>query len=1125
MGSKQPPMHMDTMVEQAPLVIPSAQSSPNSPEAKSDHQDGGVSLGTGRRRRHCSDSGLPLPPLPQPFTQAQLETWLDFFRQQRIYEWKIFQHLQGGQLLSGEEVANYPGISASAEDTGATALHVAAAWGHTELTRALLKVGADPGARHLNGSSPIHLAISQGRLEVVAILVGHTPSLVDSYNNKNGFYPLHTASLHKAKEIAKVLVYAGAKVEQNTEVTKISPAPLTVFHLAVAEFAKIKTKRIKDRAEVERRMTNVMEARVSLRLKTLSRASTTDCKKCGGEEERKEDCDQLKERTLEMLEFLMSRMPESSVTFCDYSKGSLLHCFCSVDWSPGVATLLSPTFQHPPDPRDRQGVTPLLLALSLGHLASARELLAHPINASLVHPIQRLAPLQMLIKHALTITTLHLEVVQLLLDQSADPTVAMESDSPVCMATNDTLDVKLLDKFLDYLDSSNINTVDRTTGDTLLHFAVASKDRNDIIKLLEKGADIMIDNRSEERKAKNSVLPMEVAVKQGQGAEYFAALMTYGFNRLVEAMRGDMAKTERFLQTHLVGGSKEKEREFVQEVLLVLQAPRVLQLTLTREQLQAIIHYTRGTSSTVFSKTALSWANENNDRATCMELLRLERQVHGGEDQGLVDGLRCLKNHLTSDSLLPWIIDTYNDFYSPGSARWIMAIMSVLCELVVVSYIPYIYDFYSDIDLAVQYRRIGQENSSFYDSELWYCRDERISGEVGETDHYREHFLKAYWITSVTIAISAAIYIVTVLLHSNPRFIMKWEGRFRRHLEASVPPRVLEFTWRVVEAVLVVGCKLAWPVVHMVRRVRYRASTRRSGERCLVLESDVSWGVVKTVEHGLEASSQLFLQLWLLVLYLPVISMWDSSQTLIRSVTGAANFLTFDLYPACFLEKSLGKVALNLVSLSLGAAFTKVTKHGVVACDRPLRVVPIFTSYVLQILARLYAFRLLLLIDSPLGQYKLLIFFLVHFLLVFVFRVAFEDINLRNSPLRLANLRHSLISIARMLLGVLSSSIIMVHLHTPDIPKRVFLSHAAFFLLVLVEHLVILLLSLPPLSSAVWVLVLWLASAMLHLLHYTWSHPWAALNGPSLPWRRDQRGETQYWGRGEEPQGNGVQLK
>ena len=73
------------------------------------------------------------------------------------------------------------------------------------------------------------------------------------------------------------------------------------------------------------------------------------------------------------------------------------------------------------------------------------------------------------------------------------------------------------------------------------------------------------------------------------------------------------------------------------------------------------------------------------------------------------------------------------------------------------------------------------------------------------------------------------------------------------------------------------------------------------------------------------------------------------------------------------------------------------------------------------------------------------------------------------------------------------------------------MSHTCFFLLILIEHFIIILLpyltssSFPPDSCldhssynsiAITVMTLWLSGVLFHLLHYSWSHPWATINGP-----------------------------
>ena len=208
------------------------------------------------RRRHCSDSGLPLPALAAPFTQEQLASFLHYFRQHSIYEWKIFQHLQGDQLQEGRQVPNYPGLDTAARsawflflhhlflplsssliprilfllllffllqlhpssDTGSTALHLSCSWGLAPLTRALLQAGASPHVTNSHGSSPIHMALARGHRDLVQILLAHTPSLVTSFNTKNGFHPLHTAALYRDRDSVGLLLQAGARIDQDTQV-------------------------------------------------------------------------------------------------------------------------------------------------------------------------------------------------------------------------------------------------------------------------------------------------------------------------------------------------------------------------------------------------------------------------------------------------------------------------------------------------------------------------------------------------------------------------------------------------------------------------------------------------------------------------------------------------------------------------------------------------------------------------------------------------------------------------------------------------------------------------------------------------------------------------------------------
>ena len=56
------------------------------------------------------------------------------------------------------------------QNNGDTALTVAAFWGHFDVARALLEIGADPLIRNGNGLTALMLAEQQGHIEVIRLL-------------------------------------------------------------------------------------------------------------------------------------------------------------------------------------------------------------------------------------------------------------------------------------------------------------------------------------------------------------------------------------------------------------------------------------------------------------------------------------------------------------------------------------------------------------------------------------------------------------------------------------------------------------------------------------------------------------------------------------------------------------------------------------------------------------------------------------------------------------------------------------------------------------------------------------------------------------------------------------------
>jgi hypothetical protein len=196
--------------------------------------------------------------------------------------------------------------------------------------------------------------------------------------------------------------------------------------------------------------------------------------------------------------------------------------------------------------------------------------------------------------------------------------------------------------------------------------------------------------------------------------------------------------------------------------------------------------------------------------------------------------------------------------------------------------------------------------------------------------------------------------------------------------------------WPCKMFLILVG-KLLWPIVHFVRRVIYEASPKRSQHQDVVAKSDAVWNNIKFVEYGLESSIQLFLQLWLLHPFLPTIAAWDMTELVNRYISGLTNFFTFELHPACYVEKVLIKIALSVFSLSLGMS-QMMRKPG----QSVLSTLPMFVSLVAQTIGRIFAFKSLVLMSTPLGYYKYVLFLLFHIMLVLIIKTLFEVHSLKD---------------------------------------------------------------------------------------------------------------------------------
>jgi hypothetical protein len=581
---------------------------------------------------------------------------------------------------------------------------------------------------------------------------------------------------------------------------------------------------------------------------------------------------------------------------------------------------------------------------------------------------------------------------------------------------------------------------------------------------------------------------------------------------------------------------------------------------LEKEDLKEIIHYKTNDVNSLFSKTALNWANENNDSVMTLDLLMLEKEAHSSEKEGLA----CIRDNLSKDAMLPRIVESYHNLYVETIyKRRCRAFFIVLIDLLLLSYMPFMYDMYSDITLADTFYGFVYNNKTFDVSEMiqcpgnqfnFSCYDRTMLGHTASSDkssydtmdqtsgssyenllNLHQMFQVAFITTCFSIIISLVFYLYSIpvnpdlwtnhdldiyllaLIDSLPVTFRPSLRRQQVIFDQARRNCVVLFMWKELQ-------KLLWPFNHMRQRMKYLASLKSSKHSDLHSVSDETWTNIRAMEYGVESSLQLLLQIWLLKPFLSDISTWSNTEVVVRCITGLANFLTFDTYPSCYIEKALGKILLTIISLTLGVANMKCYKHGQGFMDKPLKIISIFFSILAQTIARILAFKSLILLEAPLDKYAR--FFLLHFFLVFAIKILFETPSSKDTLTALSEACQSksltLIKtfsgdLLRFIFSGLTSFIVMIHFRQKQpastTSRFTFLPHTLFFILSLAENLV--LVTLPYMaphlfpevdcftadsrSRAVWmVVVLWFVGVISQILHYKMAHDFSPLNGPQL---------------------------
>ncbi len=129
------------------------------------------------------------------------------------------------------------------DSSGMSPLHIAIAEGHIALVSLLLQHGASPALNSRSAGTPLHIALQHHRIEIINDLVSAIsdrgdPTLLD-IEDKKGRSALHYAVYFRMRGAVQLLLRAGASIAQAEQQTRMSVAERyksghTVLHVTAA---------------------------------------------------------------------------------------------------------------------------------------------------------------------------------------------------------------------------------------------------------------------------------------------------------------------------------------------------------------------------------------------------------------------------------------------------------------------------------------------------------------------------------------------------------------------------------------------------------------------------------------------------------------------------------------------------------------------------------------------------------------------------------------------------------------------------------------------------------------------------------------------------------------------------
>eukprot|EP00094_Tigriopus_californicus_P001992 TCALIF_01920-PA protein Name:"Similar to ANK2 Ankyrin-2 (Homo sapiens)" AED:0.42 eAED:0.42 QI:11/0.75/0.4/0.8/1/1/5/0/1087 len=582
-------------------------------------------------------------------------------------------------------------------ESGNTILHIAAKLGEHKLVGALTHLCVDVNGTNNRGDTPMHLAAEFGQHNVIQILLKRGANL-DLFNNLS-FKPIQVAAIKCHGKCLEVLI----KYDSNYRI--LNDQKETLIHLACrASFAKLLT--------IKEEVTDLLGGIDSVE---HSKSSPHFCQDLESRERLLEQ--DLYDKIIPVFDLLLSHFRRSPDLLeiedtISTSPGTILHYFAALNLVEGARTLLSYPFQIDPNFKNKNGYSPLVIAAFYNHITLGGILLDNKANPNDKDPNTEDTALHFAIYgYHLDRVDETCKFIGKLLENGANPKLTSKSgEAPMHMVIG-TLDFRLMVQFIDYLGSESLEMRD-DNGNTLFHHAVACLDENSVTKLIEMGANLMnktqVDVEIEEdpevysdfsgddirvngitenvvlksRISTKSVavqrLPLQEAMQSGNSKNYFNAIGKSNFAKFSE--KWSPSQVDEFLRSHLLGATREVRPDIVR--LLFHEVKDVKKLH------KILLYCDKHNEDDTFTKTALEWAVENDDRLCTTEILHQEFKCHQNDKKA---GLNCLRRQLRGDELLVWTIETFTMFYDRQLVNilvhFLWTLTSLLCAPFFILYV------------------------------------------------------------------------------------------------------------------------------------------------------------------------------------------------------------------------------------------------------------------------------------------------------------------------------------------------------------------------------------------------------------------------------------------------------